>query len=43
MYSEDNIVWFWLDYFANKERTIKYISNKMETESYNNYYNNKLN
>ena len=38
MYSEDNIVWFWLDYFANKERTIKYISNKMETERYNNYY-----
>lgn len=38
MYSEDNIVWFWLDYFANKERTIKYISNKMETERYNNHY-----
>jgi hypothetical protein len=42
MYSEDNIVWFWLDYFANKERTIKYLSNKMETERYNNYYDSVI-
>ncbi len=42
MVSEDNIVWFWLEYFANKERTVEYISNKIGTERYNNYYDSVI-
>ena len=42
MVSEDNVTWFWLDYFTNKERTIKYISNKIGTERYNIYYDSVI-
>ena len=42
MSSEDNVTWFWLDYFTNKERTSKYISNKIGTEEYNNYYDSVI-
>lgn len=42
MVSEDNIIWFWLDYFTNKERTSEYISNKIGTERYNNYYDSVI-
>ncbi len=38
MVSGDNITWFWLDYFTNKERTIEYISNKIATKKYNDCY-----
>jgi len=38
MVSRDNLTWFWLDYFTNKDRTFEYISNKIETKKYNDYY-----
>ena len=42
MVSDDNITWFWLDYFTNKERTSKYISNKIGTGEYNTYYDSVI-
>ena len=42
MVSDDNITWFGLYYFTNKERIIEHISNKIGTGEYNNYYDSVI-